>query len=459
MNKKIVFLLLLGLAIVGGGWYWTSFTFDADKIIRNSQLGKRTFSTPVEEVVSPQHHLKAYLLEDKSNPIISISFIFANAGARAEQEGQYGMAKIAADLMTEGAGEWDSQEYKEMLENYAISIRLGADGDDMSGQLLTTKEFAPIAFEMLQKTLTSPRIERQYVNRTKAQVLAAIKRQQENPEQQLSLAANKDLFAPHPYGRNPLGEPNDINNFSPTQIRTYVRKNLGQSNLIVGIAGDISATEAGQLLDDIFGQLPENGAKDNVSEADLRLDGQISFQEADIAQNIAFIAAKGTKRNAEDFYPLYIANYILGGSGLTSRLNQIAREKQGLTYGIYTGLSIADKAEMITGGFAATAQNFDTVIDIFTKEWKNIGTNGVSQKELDEAKNYLISSYNLRFADIINISNMLAYMQKENLGIDFLQKRNQYVSEVTLKQVNQAAARYFTLDNLKIYGLGKKNSD
>lgn len=454
MNKKIIFLLFLILSVIGGSWYWTYFSFDADKIIENSQLGKRSFSTPVEEVVSPKYRLKAYLLEDKSNPIISISFLFANAGARTEQEGQYGMAKVAADLMTEGAGEWDSQQFKEMLENYAISIRFAADGDDMSGQLLTTKEFAPIAFNMLKASLLSPRIEQRYLNRTKAQVLAALKRQQENPEQQLSLIANKDLFAPHPYGRNPLGDAKDVNNFSPVQVRTFIRTNLGKSNLIVGIAGDIDATEAGQILDDVFGQLPEQGAADNVSEAALRLDGKESLHPADIAQNIAFIAAQGTKRNAEDFYPLYIANYVLGGSGLTSRLNQIAREQQGLTYGIYTGLSNADKAEMIVGGFSATAQNFGTVIDIFKKEWKNIGINGISQKELDEAKNYLISSYNLRFADIINISNMLAYMQKENLGIDFLQKRNQYISEVTLKQVNQAAAHYFTLDNLKIYGLG-----
>ena len=50
-------------------------------------------------------------------------------------------------------------------------------------------------------------------------------------------------------------------------------------------------------------------------------------------------------------------------------------------------------------------------------------------------------------------------MQKEKLGIDFLQERNRYVSEVTLDEVNRAAARYFTPDNLKIIGLGNFKSD
>ena len=88
-----------------------------------------------------------------------------------------------------------------------------------------------------------------------------------------------------------------------------------------------------------------------------------------------------------------------------------------------------------------------------------MGAEGVSAEELEEAKNYLIASYNLRFADISAIAEMLVYMQKEKLGIDFLQERNRYVSEVTLDEVNRAAARYLTPDNLKIIGLGNFKSD
>ena len=99
------------------------------------------------------------------------------------------------------------------------------------------------------------------------------------------------------------------------------------------------------------------------------------------------------------------------------------------------------------------------VMEIFNEEWNKMGAEGVSAEELEEAKNYLIASYNLRFADISAIAEMLVYMQKEKLGIDFLQERNRYVSEVTLDEVNRAAARYFTPDNLKIIGLGNFKSD
>ena len=137
----------------------------------------------------------------------------------------------------------------------------------------------------------------------------------------------------------------------------------------------------------------------------------------------------------------------------------MAREKEGLTYGVYTGLSVSDKTEMIVGGFSSTSGNFNRVMEIFNEEWNKMGAEGVSAEELEEAKNYLIASYNLRFADISAIAEMLVYMQKEKLGIDFLQERNRYVSEVTLDEVNRAAARYFTPDNLKIIGLGNFKSD
>lgn len=130
-----------------------------------------------------------------------------------------------------------------------------------------------------------------------------------------------------------------------------------------------------------------------------------------------------------------------------------------MTYGVYTGLSVSDKTEMIVGGFSSTSGNFNRVMEIFNEEWNKMGAEGVSAEELEEAKNYLIASYNLRFADISAIAEMLVYMQKEKLGIDFLQERNRYVSEVTLDEVNRAAARYFTPDNLKIIGLGNFKSD
>ena len=87
-------------------------------------------------------------------------------------------------------------------------------------------------------------------------------------------------------------------------------------------------------------------------------------------------------------------------------------------------------------------------IDMSGKEFIPIGKEGVSEEELEQAKSYLISSYNLRFASLPNIAETLVAMQEENLGSDFLIKRNQYIQDVTLEQVNNAARKYFDANRL-----------
>ena len=140
---------------------------------------------------------------------------------------------------------------------------------------------------------------------------------------------------------------------------------------------------------------------------------------------------------------------MFGGSGLNSKLNQKIREQEGLTYGGYSGLVQRDNVNLITAGFSATADKYELAEEIFKNEWLNVGKNGFTEYELQSAKKYLTASYNLRFASTIGIAEMLAHMQRYDLGLDFLQKRNQYVEDVTLKQLNKVAMEYFTKDILQ----------
>jgi len=139
---------------------------------------------------------------------------------------------------------------------------------------------------------------------------------------------------------------------------------------------------------------------------------------------------------------------------LTSRIQKTAREDKGLTYGVYGDLANYDKADFIYGRFSTTPENFDLLKQIIRTEWVKLGERGVTEDELNQAKNYMIASEPLRYADIDNISEVLVAMQKWNLGLDFLQKRNTYIRETRLHEVNQTAKQYFTTDNLCFVTIG-----
>ncbi len=450
-------VFVIGVVICGSyGFSWRRTPQD---LVTHSILKDKTFEAKVQEIVSPQLKIKAYLIEDKTNPIISVSFLFKNAGYATDNEGEQGIANLVASLLTEGTAELTAQQLKEELESRAIAVSFAADRDDFSGSLLTTRDNMFKAFALLRDMLGHPRFETDDIMRAKAVLTEAIRRQNEHPQNRLSLRMNEVLFAGHPYGRNPLGKTKDINRISETQLRQFVADNLNRQNLIVGIAGDINKNEAERMLDNVFADITSSGRINFVRTPEIKFDGRKVLMSEPTGQNISLKAVAGVGRNDADFYPLFIANQILGGSGLTSRLSQEIREKRGLTYGVYSYLDLSDKAPLLMAGFATTAENYAEAEKLFAKEWNAFSKNGVSAEELAKAKNYLIASYNLRFSSISGIADILAAMQKYNLGADFLKKRNEYVKEVTLEQVNNVAKKYFDVNRLVSVSIGRFNEE
>ena len=448
-------LLFVAAVVYGGYWsYNRCFVFNPQMILNESIIKEKNFDTKVVEVESKQKKIKAYLFKDSSNPIISINFLFKNAGLASDDNKEIGISNVVAALLTEGAGELNSQQFKEALETKAVGISFSANMDDFSGSLLTTKENAVDAVKLLNMALILPRFDEEDIARVKEQVLSALKRQKEHPSSVLELEASKEIFGTHPYARNPLGKAENVLKINKQMLADFVKNHLTKSNLMVGIAGDVNEDEAGVVLDQIFGNIPDTGRIVFVRNADVNFDGREKNIKLQSPQAVSVFANKAVARTHPDFYPLYIANHIFGGSGLNSRLSLSAREKEGLTYGIYTYMSLYDKAPLLKGSFSATPENFPKVIDIVKKEWLKMGLKGVSEEELNEAKNYLVSSYNLRFASIATISDILVYMQKDDLGLDFLQKRNDYVRKVKLKDVNRVAKEYFGNMNTVFVNVG-----
>ena len=447
-HNGLKFLLLVAL-IVCGGYYlakpssfsWLSFS--GDELVKNPLLKEKAFDADVKEIVSPRYGIKAYLLEDDTNPIISLSFLFKNAGYASDNKGEEGIALMTAALLGEGAGDYSSQEFKEILENKAIGIGFAADRDDFSGTLLTTKQNRQKAYELLHLALSSPRFEQEDVERVRQQMLESLKFQAEQPDNVLQLAFLQELYGDHPYARNPLGRAESIKNITQEKLKTFVKDNLRQNNLIVGIAGDISVVEAKLMLDDVFGSLPKSGKTNFIRDVEPKFDGRVKKIPLQSGQNIVMKAALGVNRKHEDFYPLFIANYIIGGAGLNSKLSQEIREKNGLTYGVYSYLGLSEKSPLLLAYYSATADKYPQAEALFEKVWTDFGKDGISEKELQKAKKYLISSYNLRFASIQNIADILAAMQKYDLGLDFLKRRNSYIEEIKLEDVNKAAKKYY----------------
>ncbi len=438
--------LTFSFLLFGGCWYFYKqyLSFNPEKILSESTLKEKTFSSKPIEVISPRHKIKAYLIEENHAPIISFSFMFSGAGRASDNKNQQGISGITATMLTEGTQNLTSQQFKEKLEDYAIGISFSSNLDNFSGSMITTGEHQEQAYRLLKDVLTAPRFDETDLNRIKQQMQKAFLLQKEHPQSILNLKFAEYLYGDHPYGRNPLGKLEDINKLKRQDLLKYMQNHLAQNNLLIGVAGDITPETLGRVLDEVFGALPQTTAIDFVRNPNVdfkKSDKNIEFASG--GQNISRFAAKGVSRNDEDFYPLYVANHIFGGSGLSSRLSKAAREEKGLTYSIYTYMSMAEKSPLLQGKFSSTADKYQEVEDILHREWNKFGQKGATEEEVESAKKYLLASYNLRFASVANLSEILLYMQKDNLGLDFLQNRNQNIKKISTEEVNKAAQKYF----------------
>jgi len=452
---KILILSLLLVVGVGLGIKYYKPGDIVRKVSDESIVKSKPLNLPIKEIEAPKSKIKAYWFNDNTNPIISISFIFKNAGYAGEDLKKQGISKLVAALLVEGAGDFTADELKEELEMRAITIAFNSGKDDFEGELLTTKDNLDKAVYFLRLMLTEPKFEIDGVKRVKLQMLEALKRQKEQSANELRLIFAQELYGNHPYARNPLGKKEDIENISVGDLKSFVNNSFSKSNLVIGIAGDISESEARTLIDDVFGRLPDTGKINFVRKADIKFDGRLRRVERDSSQNIWLAALPSVDRKHADFYPLFVANYVWGGAGLTSKLSQNIRENEGLTYGIYSYQLLDDKAPLLMVSFSATKDNFDKAKKIWESETRKFNKNGISDKELQKAKDYLISSYNLRFASIVNIAKILSSMQKYNLGLDFLQKRNEYISNISIKEVNNVIKKYINPQNTVEAEIGK----
>jgi len=148
------------------------------------------------------------------------------------------------------------------------------------------------------------------------------------------------------------------------------------------------------------------------------------------------------KRNNKDFYATYLMNYVLGGGSFSSRLYNEIREKRGLAYGVYTYLGTQDHAGFIGGGTATRAEKTDETVKILLAEVERMAKEGPTEKELEKAKKYITGSYAINNLDTSGkIASVLVAIQREKLGIDYIDKRADYIASVTIEDTKRMARK------------------
>lgn len=404
----------------------------------------------IKRVVSPGG-IEAWLVEEHAIPMITVEIGFAG-GALLEPENKEGVASFVASTMDEGAGPYDSRAYATKLDELSSRISFDSSRDSfyVGARMLT--ENADETFDLLRTVLTEPRFDSEPVERVRNQIIVGLKRAAKDPDSLASRNWYARMMPGSPYARRASEE--TVSAITTADLRDQFDRMIVKSRMKIGVVGDITEQELGEMLDRVFNALPE-GTPLELPEIEVRQAGGMLIVEEDIPQSVAIFGHEGLLRDDPDFIPAYVMNYVLGGGGLTSRLTDEVREKNGLAYSVYSYLNPLKGAGLYMGGVATSNDRVKRSLDLIRQEWTRMAEGGLNAEELDAAKRYLTGAYALRFDSNAKIARYLVAAQEAELGIDYIDRRNGLIEAVTLEDISRVATRLLHEDRLFTVVVGK----
>lgn len=416
-----------------------------------AQAQSRRDGVPVQRVVSPGG-IEAWLVSDSTVPMIVLS-AYWDGGSAQEDVRLTGVTGVMADMMSEGAGELNSEAFHVRVEELNMQVDFGADWDGVSMSVVTLTQNREAAFALARDALMRPRFDAAPLDRIKRQMEIAIRQRETNAGYIANLALDQALIPDHPYARRTtLASVQAI-----TREALLARRNqlFVRQGMLITVVGDIDAATLGRLLDQTFGALPRGAAVPQVAQANIRAATPVITRQLPQPQSVLLFAAPGIQDEDPDWIPLAVANYIVGGGGFSSRLMDEVREQRGLVYGISTSPSVRDGSAFIRG--SAQSENGDVAqaVQVTRDVIGRIYREGATQAEVDDAIRYLTGSFALSLDSNVDIAGVLHSYHVAGRSIDYINQRNDRIRAVTLADVNRVIRRLYNPDAFTFVVVGQ----
>jgi zinc protease len=398
----------------------------------------------IQEVTS-ESGITAWLVEDYTVPVINIRFAFTG-GSVQEPEGKEGLANLMTGLFDEGAGDLESAVFQERMDDAGGEMSFSATRDAVFGSLRMLAEDREEVLDLLRLAVTEPRFDEVPFERIRAQILTGLQSRERDPEHQGRLAFARALYGDHPYGRSDEGTSETLAALTPDDVRALHERLFARSNLHVAVVGAIDAETLAQVLDEVFGDLPAEADLVEIDPVEPALAQEVGFEFA-LPQSSLQLVYPGLARDDEAFFPAFLMNHVLGGGSFSSRLFNEVREARGLTYGIGSWLRTDDYTNSLNIATSTRSDRVSEALEVIEAEIARMIEEGPTEQELADAKRYLIGAYAINNLDTsASVARTLVELQRNDLGIDYISRREELINEVTREQAHEAARRLLSAE-------------
>jgi zinc protease len=374
-------------------------------------------------------------------PIVVVR-VYLHAGSVYDPPDAGGLANLTADMLTRGTAKRSGPELDQAIEFVGGSLEGDAGRDGAALSLSVLKKDLKMGLDLLAEVLLTPAFPEPELKRRSEEIAAAIERSEQDPGTVAAREMALLLYPGHPYSRPVAGTVESVKKITRAQIAGFYRENYRPDTAVVAVVGDVTRDEVRrELLARLGSWSPAASPRPVIPLAPATPPVESRVIHRDLTQATVSLARPGIRQDHPDYFPLVVANYVLGG-GSASRLYTRVREERGLAYSVYSALGPGRYGASYFVGLQTRLDAVDEAVRLTKEEMARMGREEVSARELALAKSYLIGSYPLRTDTSGKMAGLLVAIEENDLGLDWPDRFKAGVSRVTLADVKRVGAIY-----------------
>jgi len=423
---------------------------------------------PVQKIAKKtlENGMTVWVVPRDGVPRVDYLLAFKGAGLAADAPNLSGFASTLAGLISEGSDKHDSKAIAELAQGYGGAVGASASTDGLSVSAYAVASKAAPMLELLAEIARGPSFPEKEVALAKANALQGLKAAEAQPGFRAERAMLAAVYGDHPYARAQPTEAS-INAITREQLKAAYVARLRPDRALLVITGRIEEARAFELAESAFADWKATGkAPKETPPTTAKFEPTfVHLDRPGSVQSSLRIGRPAIAATHPDYIPLRLTSTLLGG-GFSSRLMQNLREDKGYTYGAGVGL----RAQAVGGGLIGSADVRNEVtgasVGEFEAEFKKLGSEPVSARELDMNKRYVAGGYLISNQLQGAVAGTLAANWLIGLPPEFLGEFVPKIREVDASQVQAMGKKYFdpaqqsivvvgdkaVLDQLKDYG-------
>ena len=374
--------------------------------------------------------------------------IWVSTGSRRETPEQNGISHFIEHMLFKGTTSRSAEEIAKSVDSIGGNLDAFTSRELVSFNTKVLDEHLPLAFDVLSDLVLNPQFRAEDVEKEKGVILEEIKMDADSPESVAHEIFSRNFWKGHPLGKPILGTKESIAEFTSESIRSYYECAYTPENIVITGAGNLEHERLVDLCAAAFegirrdGRLPESKAP--RSHAEISLKSKRSLEQTHMCMGVPAYPLPHEMR-----FACYILNAILGG-GMSSRLFQNIREKQGLVYAVFSELNLYHDAGCLEIYAGCSPQSTRKVIDSIMHEFRALKGEPVAPDELRRAKDHLKGSLML---SLESTSSRMANLARQHIFFSkffTLDELLHSIESVTAEQVHRVSNDFFDPDRIAL---------